>query len=827
MSIPQPNSYFAPSGLGLYAGRFRPQAGNYEHLLDELNFTVENVGVAVAMPDQLMQLDNSGGEREEIGWCTEWQAKYLAIRNDSGVPQQEKDDLRAYIIKQADDLLIYDWWDISANGQTINGTSVPSDSSHRPAIWWLPILLTNDEQQRQAFLYNMRGMVWMEQRYRQRTSSDTSVPNILYPIPLQEREFAWYLRDIAWLAYFEEKGILTNSLLSGTEFRTNLANIRTHLQDQMTKPDMNTLGILGTEIWRDMDGRTDRNLITWVSTHWMQGYCASVVGCILKMGFTTGWSDIAAWHMNFFNNTCGGNWPMRDADGDHINMDALIKNTFDALPEQDKATYDIYANIPLADLANAGSRWRNDESPYLRADALVNYNGGAGWPTDLVVDKYIEGQTMTFAERMDIKLTGLAMYADAGVPGAANLVGQLKYQRRLRLERGGMPGGGDFYRFASSWYEYPEVTGTVQATWGVYTDSTFINPDDSSQWVPSYAFVPPVSNNCTGTDPGGSPRSIVGAWSGAAWDEVNNRMIINGGGHADYHGNDTYAVVFNSDDTITVQVWWYPTQDFTGFNCDGDDQTALRVMADGSRPSVHSYGGLAYIGNDTVFLYGGSLASNAGIKDFSRWTIQWNGLEGDSNWNNLVIDGRTGPALGVHLAYHPSVDIMYALEGMILYTVNKITGARTVVNGAISSVGTADSYGISYDYTRGKIVAIGQYDFQNIPGSPAMRVYDCATGSRTSTLNTIPLDVDGPGGDYCPDLDRHVFWGGGNTLYLVHPETFAFETLTIDDSAIGGAIPSKTMTGMFGRFRYSTTQKRFVIVSNFGGPMHYIQLTGV
>lgn len=38
----------------------------------------------------------------------------------------------------------------------------------------------------------------------------------------------------------------------------------------------------------------------------------------------------------------------------------------------------------------------------------------------------------------------------------------------------------------------------------------------------------------------GSPSAIIRCWSGFGWDSVNHRLVIFGGGHANYSGNDTY-----------------------------------------------------------------------------------------------------------------------------------------------------------------------------------------------------------------------------------------------------------------------------------------------
>ena len=40
----------------------------------------------------------------------------------------------------------------------------------------------------------------------------------------------------------------------------------------------------------------------------------------------------------------------------------------------------------------------------------------------------------------------------------------------------------------------------------------------------------------------GNPANIVDAWNGAAVDAKRNRLIVWGGGHNDYYGNEVYAL---------------------------------------------------------------------------------------------------------------------------------------------------------------------------------------------------------------------------------------------------------------------------------------------
>src|SRR5687767_9547569 len=53
--------------------------------------------------------------------------------------------------------------------------------------------------------------------------------------------------------------------------------------------------------------------------------------------------------------------------------------------------------------------------------------------------------------------------------------------------------------------------------------------------------VAPTNGQFAGTWGNVGPRAVIGAWGGAALDTERNRLVLWGGGHNDYHGNELYA----------------------------------------------------------------------------------------------------------------------------------------------------------------------------------------------------------------------------------------------------------------------------------------------
>lgn len=106
------------------------------------------------------------------------------------------------------------------------------------------------------------------------------------------------------------------------------------------------------------------------------------------------------------------------------------------------------------------------------------------------------------------------------------------------------------------------------------------------------------------------PESVVRAWSGAAYDTKRNLFVLNGGGHADYGGNEVYA--FALEDlkwtrlTEPSRMRELPSGQF--------------VTTDETPVSAHTYGSLAYLPNvDRIFRNGGAEWRSGKNFDRSAW----------------------------------------------------------------------------------------------------------------------------------------------------------------------------------------------------------------
>src|SRR5688572_2431081 len=137
-------------------------------------------------------------------------------------------------------------------------------------------------------------------------------------------------------------------------------------------------------------------------------------------------------------------------------------------------------------------------------------------------------------------------------------------------------------------------------------------PADSWMAAPNSRMrsVAPANGQFAGTWGVGGPAMVIAAWGGGALDTKRNRLILWGGGHADYYGNELYAF------DIPTLKWARLT-----------DPTVSPVMdqevnADGTPNSRHTYGGLAYIAHaDRFFGHAGSLAGVGFARCDRTWTF--------------------------------------------------------------------------------------------------------------------------------------------------------------------------------------------------------------
>src|SRR5919197_54354 len=299
--------------------------------------------------------------------------------------------------------------------------------------------------------------------------------------------------------------------------------------------------------------------------------------------------------------------------------------------------------------------------------------------------------------------------------------------------------------------------------------------------------------------------AIVEDWAGGALDTTRNRLIIMGGGHGGYAGNELYALDLN---TLTMERLNEPSTVIR------DGCTNGGTYADGKPVSRHTYNHLEYLPNqDAIFMWGGS-----------QWQCGY--FIGDTWFFNLPTltwtkkSSANGPTanFGRAVAYDSNSNLIYARDDFDLYSYNPASNAWT--KRSYSSAGMSD-------YKTGIIDPIRKKYYLHTNSSGAtLYWYDISSPTASVTLQSGQTSgCSGFIGDYRAGWafdstqNRIVGWNGGNTIYILNPDTLSCTTVSYS----GG--PATVPNGTFGRFRYVPSLNLFVVCNSVDANCYTLRLT--
>jgi hypothetical protein len=292
------------------------------------------------------------------------------------------------------------------------------------------------------------------------------------------------------------------------------------------------------------------------------------------------------------------------------------------------------------------------------------------------------------------------------------------------------------------------------------------------------------------------PGAIVGAWSGGAYDTKRDRLLVWGGGHADYGGNEIYAFDMNS---LTWSRIWGPSA-----NIPDPGGSASDTYSDGNPVSRHTYDGLEYLPTtDQFWINGGSRYCGSGSAGRDTWVFDFASNQWIQKANLPICDGCA--YLEQSTAYDPVTGHIWLVQsGNELFEYTPSTNTWAARGG--SSVGS-DHAG-ALDWKRHKFVVIG--------GGSAY-FYDV---SQTGTVARQTLNTTGatgiigtryPGLAYDPVADRMVAWNGGADVYILNMDTLVWTKQTTTGPVVPTAAAS---AGTYGRFRYIPSKNVYVVVND-------------
>lgn len=352
------------------------------------------------------------------------------------------------------------------------------------------------------------------------------------------------------------------------------------------------------------------------------------------------------------------------------------------------------------------------------------------------------------------------------------------------------------------------LSGLVAAPvfYGVWTERASTNMESAAPGT-----VPP---------PGGTAyRTIMTAWGGACLDTVNNQLLVCGGGHSDYSGNEIYKL------PLATFVWALGRNPCSnaiieasgGIESSGYYATdAGGLTADTQQPrSRHTYLNIQFVSGLGMVLFGGHGIYPTGNSDnnVDIWA------PGANTWSQQT--GVTGVA-------HPKdITGIDSSTGLIWSYGNVSNGFLKAYNPA---TGVQTDHGTSAQGNQA--LAGSPLDYQYMGGAcvPGLWLYGIGKGkvyrwdissNAAGTLNAIEITTTGPqtaqdsagaiGLCYHPNGKLYA-WLGGTAVYSLNVTTHAWAAVSID--VTNTVTPSAAQgNGTYGRFQYSSTSGFFVAVN--------------
>lgn len=308
------------------------------------------------------------------------------------------------------------------------------------------------------------------------------------------------------------------------------------------------------------------------------------------------------------------------------------------------------------------------------------------------------------------------------------------------------------------------------------------------------------------------PAAVVNDWSGGALDTKRNKLIIWGGGHNGYAGNEVYAFNLN---TLKWERLSNPSS-IAGYDGKSGE------YPDGTPASTHTYDAITYLPDPYDGLFASILPSVYQTGTSSRVTWFFD-LKTDT-WKKLcpALEGSIGNSM---TAYDPATGHVWEQGGVFsgdvyILEYDPRENAWTRRNNGSDSLPYYVQT-VAIDPVEHLLVAAGggtNLMFQHLPTLAAVDVWNLEKpGNAKTPIRSGPTDVenaDSPGFVWYPPGKVFVGWPNrGDAIYALDPNTWTWK---MHPPAAGNRVvprPSTAPGGTFGRFQYVPSMRVFVLVN--------------
>ena len=286
------------------------------------------------------------------------------------------------------------------------------------------------------------------------------------------------------------------------------------------------------------------------------------------------------------------------------------------------------------------------------------------------------------------------------------------------------------------------------------------------------------------------PRSVTAAWGGAALDTKRNKLVLTGGGHADYGGNEVYEF------ELAANKWKRATE-----------PSRMRELKEGefaveggeAPVSSHTYGGLAFVPNiDRVFKFGGSYYKSGNAYDKHAYLYNTE----NRTWSRRAEAPQR--VLTPVADYDPKTETVLVVSATVLLSYNPSSDSWKALL-------TKDAHEMinagAIDHATRRFVVVGRhgalafYDIDNI-----------GVRQRAPLKGKVDWGIR-VGLAYHPPSGHLVLWEGGREVWTIDARTWQI----CKAADTGGKAPVATTgkgqaksQGIYGRWRYVPSLDMFI-----------------
>ncbi len=301
----------------------------------------------------------------------------------------------------------------------------------------------------------------------------------------------------------------------------------------------------------------------------------------------------------------------------------------------------------------------------------------------------------------------------------------------------------------------------------------------------------------------GKTPNVMSPWSGGAYDTKRGRLIVFGGGHGDYSGNEIYA--FDVNDLKWYQLTQPTAREFLS--------RTEPIYLDGRPSSVHTYDGLEYLPNvDRFFSSGGAIYGSGGCSG-KTWLYDFAAQPPEDGWQ-LIEDSRAGCAM---------ISAYDSLTGRVWYSAGQTLFEFDPLN--LESPWTAhpgvftDSFQFymtaAIDPQSRILAALGGTGYGATPRVQVVYLDQIPIPHAVTLETTGATEIensDAAGFDFDPVSGRFIAWNGGASVYAL--DVAARQWIRLDPEYSNPIVPSDPAEkGTYGRFRYIPDKNIFILTN--------------